>query len=85
MFYYITISLINSLLLKMALYVLGYWVGIHFYGMVPQFSTVFFLYSVKFESTFLHVAVFVKIPFQHINYPCMLRICRPHFMKFKDR
>ena len=24
----------------MALYVLGYWVGIHFYGMVPQFSTV---------------------------------------------
>ena len=24
----------------MALYVLGYWVGIHFYSMVPQFSTV---------------------------------------------
>ena len=32
----------------MALYVLGYWVGIYFYSMVPQFSTVYFLYSVKF-------------------------------------
>ena len=31
----------------MALYVLGYWVGIHFYTMVPKFST-YILYSVKF-------------------------------------
>ena len=31
------------------------------------------------------IAVFVKIPFQHINYPYMLRICRQNFMKFKDR
>ena len=30
---------------KMALYVLGYWVGIHFYGMIPQFSTVYFVIS----------------------------------------
>ena len=45
MFYLIAISLICSLLLKMALYVLGYWVGIHFYSMVPQFSTVLFLFS----------------------------------------
>ena len=29
----------------MALYVLGYWVGIHFYSMVPQFSTVYFVFS----------------------------------------
>ena len=45
MFYWIAISLISSLLLKMALYVLGYWVGIHFYSMVPQFSTVYFVFS----------------------------------------
>ena len=31
----------------MAMYVLGYKVGIHFYSMVPQFSTVYFV-SVKF-------------------------------------
>ena len=30
---------------KMALYVLGYWVGIHFYGMVPPISTVYFVLS----------------------------------------
>ena len=29
----------------MALYVLGYFVGIHFYGMEPQFSTVYFVFS----------------------------------------
>ena len=45
MFYEIAISLISSLILKMALYVLGYWVGIHFYSMVPQFSTVYFVFS----------------------------------------
>ena len=45
MFYLIAISLISSLLLKMALYVLGYWVGIHFYSMVPQFSTVYLVFS----------------------------------------
>ena len=45
MFYLIAMSLISSLLLKMAFYVLGYWVGIHFYSMVPQFSTVFFVFS----------------------------------------
>ena len=45
MFYYIAISLISSLLLKMALYVLGYWVGINFYSIVPQFSTVYFVFS----------------------------------------
>ena len=31
----------------MALYVLGYWVGIHFYSMVPQFFRLYNLYSVK--------------------------------------
>ena len=31
----------------MAFFVLGFWVGIHFYDMVSQFSTVV-LYSVKF-------------------------------------
>ena len=69
----------------MALYVLGYWVGIHFYSMVPQFSAVFFCIQSNLELTFLQVAVFVKIPFQHINYPYMLRTFRPNFMKFKDR
>ena len=29
----------------MALYVIGKWVGIHFYDMVPQFSTVYFVFS----------------------------------------
>ena len=29
---------------------------------------------------FLHVAVFVKIPFQHINFPYMLRICRQEYV-----
>ena len=52
----------------MALYVLGYWLGIHFYSMVPKFSTIFCIQS-NLELTFLQVAVFVKIPFQHINYP----------------
>ena len=47
MFYLKAISLISLLSLKMALYVLGHWVGIHFYSMVPQFSIVY-LYSVKF-------------------------------------
>ena len=83
MLYEITISLISSLLLKMA--VLGHWVGIYFYGMVPQFSTVYFVFSQIFNQHFLHVAVFVKTSFQHINYSYMLRIWRPNFMKFKDR
>ena len=39
------ILLISSLLLKMALYVLGYWVGIQFYSKVPQISTVYFVFS----------------------------------------
>ena len=80
MFCKIAISLISSLLLKMALYVLGYWVG---HG-TPIFDCIFCFQS-NLELTFLQVAVFVKIPFQHINYPYMLRICRPNFMKFKDR
>ena len=29
----------------MALYLLDYWVGIHFYDMVPQFSTVYYAFS----------------------------------------
>ena len=66
----------------MALYVLGYWVGIHFYGMVHQFNCIFCIQS-NLELTFLHVAAFVKIPFQHINYPNMLRMCRPDFMKIQ--
>ena len=45
MFYYIAILLIGSLLLKMALYVLGYCVGFHFHSMIPQFSTVYFVFS----------------------------------------
>ena len=44
MFYLKAILLISSLLLKMALYVLGYCVGIHFYSMEPQFSTVYFVF-----------------------------------------
>ena len=35
----------------MALYVLGYWVGIDFYSMVPQFSTIFCIQS-NLELTF---------------------------------
>ena len=45
MFYLIAVSLISSLLLKMALYVLERWLGIHFYSMIPQFSTVYFVFS----------------------------------------
>ena len=48
------------------------------------FNCIFCIQS-NLEWTFLHFAVFVKIPFQHINYPYMLRICRPNFIKFKDR
>ena len=36
----------------MALYVLGYWVGIHFYSMVPQFSTVYFVFSQIWNNIF---------------------------------
>ena len=59
--------------------------GNHFYEMVPQFSTVYFVFSEIWNLKFSHVAVFVKIPFQLINFPYMLRICRQNFMKFKDR
>ena len=51
---------------------------------IPIFNCIFCFQS-NLELKFLHIAVFVKIPFQHINYPYMLRICRPNFMKFKDR
>ena len=50
----------------------------------PLFNCVFCIQS-NLELKFLRVVVFVKIPFQHINYPYLLRICRPNFMKFKDR
>ena len=56
---------------------------IHFYDMVPQFSTVC-LYLANLELKVLPVEVSVKIPFEHINYPYMLGICRPNFRKFKD-
>ena len=49
----------------------------------PIFNCIFCIQS-NLELKFLHVGVFVKIPFQHINYPYMLGICRPNFMKFKD-
>ena len=61
MFYSIAVSLISLLLLKMALYVLGYWVGIYFYSMVPQFSTVYFIFGINIFTGW--VGVFVKIPF----------------------
>ena len=50
----------------------------------PVFNCIFCIQS-NFELKFLCIAAFVKIPFQHINYSYMLRICRPNFMKFKDR
>ena len=50
----------------------------------PTFNCIFCIQSYS-ELNFLHVAVFVKIPFQHINFPYMLRICRQNFMKFKGR
>ena len=50
----------------------------------PIFNCIFCIQS-NLELTFLQVAVYVKIPFHHINYPYMLRICRPNFMKFKNR
>ena len=50
----------------------------------PILNCIFCIQS-NLELKFLHVAVFVKIPFQHINFPYMLRICRQNFMKFKDR
>ena len=37
--------------------------GIHFYDMVSQFSTVYFVSSQIEGYFFLHSAVFVKIPF----------------------
>ena len=43
----LNISLISSLLLKMALYVLGYLVGINFIAWYPNFR-LYILYSVKF-------------------------------------
>ena len=39
--------MISSLLLKMTLYVLGYWVGIHFIARYPNFR-LYILHSVKF-------------------------------------
>ena len=50
----------------------------------PIFNWIFCIKS-NLELKFLNVAVFVKIPFQHINFPYMLRTCRPNFMKFKAR
>ena len=50
----------------------------------PIFNRIICFQS-NLEIKILHVAVFVKIPFQHINFPYMLRICRPNFIKFKDR
>ena len=50
----------------------------------PNFQ-LYMLYSVKFGIKFFTCCGLFKIPFQHINYPYMLRICRPNFMKFKDR
>ena len=40
--------------------------GIHFYDMDPNFQ-LYIMYSVKFGIIVLRVAVFVKIPFQHIT------------------
>ena len=50
----------------------------------PIFNCIFCIQP-NFELTFIHILVFVKMPFQHINYPYMLRICGPNFIKFKDR
>ena len=47
MFYKMAILLISSLLLKMALYVLEYWVGVLFLAWYPNFR-LYILYSVKF-------------------------------------
>ena len=81
--WYLIVS-IPDLCNLITLYVLRYWVGIHFYSTTPNFDCIFCIHS-NLEFSFLQVAVFVKIPFQHINYPYILRICRPNFMKFKDR
>ena len=43
----------------MALYVLGYWVGIHFYSMVPQFSTVYFVFSQRGSSKSAHAWIWI--------------------------
>ena len=59
--------------------------GIHFYEMVAQFLNCKFCIQSNLELKFLQVAVFVKIPFQHINFPYIIRICRQNFMKFEDR
>ena len=50
----------------------------------PIFNCIFCIQS-NLELKFSHVAVFVKIPFQLINFLYMLIICRQNFMKFKDR
>ena len=50
----------------------------------PIFNCILCIQS-NLELNFLRVVVFVKIPFQHINLPYMFRICRPNFMKFKNR
>ena len=65
MFNEITIPLISSLILYMALFVLGEWSSIHFYAMVSQFSTVYFVFQSNLIFKLIHVVIFVKIPFQH--------------------
>ena len=50
----------------------------------PIFKCIFYIES-NLEFKFQHVAIFVKIPFQHKNCPYMFRIIWPNFMKIKDR
>ena len=68
----------------MALYVLGKRVGIHLYDMVPQFSTVYFVFSQIWNNFFTRCNL-CQDTISTYKYPYMLRICRPNFMKFKDR
>ena len=45
----------------------------------PNLNCLFCIQS-NLELNSLHVAVFAKIPFQHINFPYMLRICRQNLV-----
>ena len=78
------ISLISSLLLKMAVYVSGYWMGIHFKAWYPIFDCIFCIQS-NLELKFSKDCGLCQDTFSTYKLSVMLRICRPNFMKFMDR
>ena len=58
--------------------------GTHVYDMVPQFSTVYYVFRQIWSYIFYALHSLSRYHFNIMNYPDMLRICRPNLMKFKD-